>query len=981
MYRNRRLGRAAERVAQALEGRVMLSGTQLLSTADPLQSSTGATSTANLGGDLFYAASDIAGTPSTNGAGYELWKTDGTPAGTVMVKDIDPGTGSSNPTELVTVGNTIFFSANDGTDGYELWKTDGTADGTVMVKDIVTGPGSSNPTDLTNVNGKLFFSAIDAAGQSGLWTSDGTAAGTVELGRVTGSPAGSQITNVNGTAFFTGTDAAHGTELWKSDGTPGGTVLVKDITPGTASSSLGYLTALGSELFFTVPASSDGLYGGALWKSDGTAAGTVLVKQTLASNLYAFDGAIYFAGTDAVGGTQFNNLWKSDGTTAGTVQVTEFHTLQTSFLPVNYATLNGTLIVAEYNLLDDFIYLYRTDGTQAGTVKIAPNVYVDNNQNTFESTLVTANGLVYFIGLPMGGGGVGVYQTDGTPAGTVQADPAAVGQVKPIHLMGQADNTLIFAGVPTSQTTPPQVHQNVYGMSIPPAASGRATFVRADNSTTGAWQGTYGSDGFDFLDGPANLPAYAQVSAANDAQWNWTWPDPNSDARALQAPPPSSGRIAACDYSGSSFTLDVNLTDGQAHQVALYLVDYDYRNRSETVQVSDAGTGQVLDTQNVSGFQGGRWLVYDLSGHVTITVTNNSGSANAVASGLMFDPVTAAGATATFAKADTATLGGWIGTYGTGGYSVIDGTTNLPASAQLSTSGAQEYTWADPATDPRAPQIGPGTQGRVAATLYSFSSFSLDLNLTDGQPHQVGFFVLDFDGAGRIETVQVSDATTGAVLDSRTVSNFAGGQYLDYNLSGHVKITFTNDNPQANAVLSGIFIDPVQTPVTQPPTATASFATADFSTQGNWSGKYGGGGYYIADGNWTLPVHPQPGGMPVAEYDYATNPTDPRALQAEPGSTNRVEAVDYAPTDFTYNLNLTDGKVHQLAIYIADYDYQNRSETIQFSDANTGAVLNTVYAYDFQGGQYVIWNASGDVNIKFTQVSGPNAVSSGVFLD
>ena len=88
----------------------------------------------------------------------ELWKSDGTSSGTVMVKDIYSG-GDSNPYLLTAVGNTLYFQARDGTNGYELWKSDGTASGTVMVKDINSGSSASSPGDLTAIGNTLYFSA------------------------------------------------------------------------------------------------------------------------------------------------------------------------------------------------------------------------------------------------------------------------------------------------------------------------------------------------------------------------------------------------------------------------------------------------------------------------------------------------------------------------------------------------------------------------------------------------------------------------------------------------------------------------------------------------------------------------------------------------------------------------------------------------------------------------------------------------------
>ena len=92
----------------------------------------------NVDGTLYFEASNATD-------GFELWKSDGTAAGTVMVKDINPGPDGSNPSDLTNVNGTLYFEANDGPNGAELWKSDGTAAGTVMVKDIDPGPTSSDP--------------------------------------------------------------------------------------------------------------------------------------------------------------------------------------------------------------------------------------------------------------------------------------------------------------------------------------------------------------------------------------------------------------------------------------------------------------------------------------------------------------------------------------------------------------------------------------------------------------------------------------------------------------------------------------------------------------------------------------------------------------------------------------------------------------------------------------------------------------------
>src|SRR5204862_7141110 len=98
--------------------------------------------------------------------------------------------------------------------------------------------------------------------------------------------------------------------------------------------------------------------------------------------------------------------------------------------------------------------------------------------------------------------------------------------------------------------------------------------------------------------------------------------------RASQ-PAAGAGRIAACWYADASFTVDVNLSDGQRHGLELYFLDWDSTSRAEQVQVSDAATGAVLSTQSIASFPSGVYLDYAVSGHVVITITRTVG-ANAV---------------------------------------------------------------------------------------------------------------------------------------------------------------------------------------------------------------------------------------------------------------------------------------------------------------------------------------------------------------
>ncbi len=334
------------------------------------------------------------------------------------------------------------------------------------------------------------------------------------------------------------------------------------------------------------------------------------------------------------------------------------------------------------------------------------------------------------------------------------------------------------------------------------ATAATAALVNQDTTTRGNWQSVYGTQGYDIVSGAVSLPSYVTVTPAGAATYTWT--TTSSDPRALQTPG-SNNRVASVWYNSGSFTIDVNLTDGQAHDIALSADDYDNKGRSEQIQISSAATGAILDTETISNFSNGIYLQWNVTGNVIITVTRLTG-VNAIIDGVFVDPPSpVTPATAAFIDQDTATQGNWENLYGAQGYDIVSGAVSLPSFATVNPAGKVTYTWTTTSADSRALQT-PGSSNRVAAVWDSSTSFTIAVNLLDGQAHNITLYAVDFDSRGRSEQIQISSAATGAILDTETISNFTSGVYLQWKATGNVIITVTRLTG-VNAIIDGLFLD------------------------------------------------------------------------------------------------------------------------------------------------------------------------------
>jgi hypothetical protein len=186
-----------------------------------------------------------------------------------------------------------------------------------------------------------------------------------------------------------------------------------------------------------------------------------------------------------------------------------------------------------------------------------------------------------------------------------------------------------------------------------------------------------------------------------------------------------------------------------------------------------------------------------------------------------------------FVGTDTTTQGTWKGTYGGDGWAIANDSQSIPSYATFAVANQSNYTWATMTTDPRALQSGVNSW-RTATTWFAASSFSFNVNITDGNSHQIALYALDWDnyGGGRAEMIQILDGTTGAVLDTRNISAFTNGIYLIWNISGNVNINVTLTGG-GNAVVSGLFFESTTVAVSVSPQAVALAAgqTQQFMAQ------------------------------------------------------------------------------------------------------------------------------------------------------
>jgi len=380
--------------------------------------------------------------------GYELWAMDYF-GNAEMLKDINAGDADSYPTVFGQTEDLLFFNARTSLNGYELWVTDGTESGTSMVKDI--NPGTSDGFHGYNgfqyFNDKFYFGANNGTTGEELWATDGTENGTYLVKDIRGensdgnnygsNPTG--FTVIGDTMYFLADDGEHGTEPWMTDGTANGTRMLKDIREGSSDSSDGCgpmgdcddtfqpFYKFGDRIYF---GANDGVHGGEVWYTDGTANGTRMLKDIREEDsngnnygsfycyddiscFYEFGGRLWFRADDGVHGSE---LWYTDGTEAGTFMFADIREEDSN--GNNY----GSYPVLRF-IMEDYFYFsahdgdsqrfFMTDGKQ-----MIMDLDVHSGDIYISGTPVMFDG-EYYMSLRTQPTGYELWKSDGTLEGTV----------------------------------------------------------------------------------------------------------------------------------------------------------------------------------------------------------------------------------------------------------------------------------------------------------------------------------------------------------------------------------------------------------------------------------------------------------------------------------------------------------------------------------------------------------------------------------
>lgn len=506
------------------------------------------------------------------------------------------------------------------------------------------------------------------------------------------------------------------------------------------------------------------------------------------------------------------------------------------------------------------------------------------------------------------------------------------------------------------------------GVFLDPVEVGAAP-TAWDGGTQGHWPSRYGTEGF-WLAGDASQtgPYPGDITFTGATLTNWA-ANPSQPEALLRAGA-GSNRVAAAWTGETNFTCTLSGLPGVPRRIGLYCLDWQGDGtRAQQIDVFERDSERLLDTQVLSNFTAGAYLVWDVAGPLRFRVSGLDGAP--VVSGIFLDPPMPL---VTPAAGDEATQGNWRDLYGLDGWAIPGAGTNPPAYGALNVISAQPLLWSATTSDPRALQRpAPAAPGaRLASAWTGSGAMVFEMRQQGRAMRRLGLYFLDWDNAGRVQRVELLDPAGDTVLHSQVVSNFAGGVYRVWEIAGSVRVRVAPLT--GTPVLSGMFFDPMP---------AASFAGGDAVTRGDWRPKFGVGGHALPGLEPALPAPLTLTNVTAAVTNWSDAPTAPGALQ-DPRSTNDAERVGaaWAGADFLLTLlGAPPSEATRLRAYFLDWDHTQRTQRVDVFDGVTGRWLDTQIISGFTNGLYLGWRLGGPVRLRAGTLNGGEAVLSGLFLD
>ncbi len=424
------------------------------------------------------------------GLGEELWASHGSVGSTSLMANLALDAPASSMRHLATFSDQVLFTACDGQQT-GLWSSDGTADSALLLASLADTQCATDTGPLVMAEGRIYFTV----GIKELWTSDGTVAGTRRVYRLPGSCSFGETMVTLGerllfVVFAPGTD-----QVWLSDGTPDGTGPFSpfDAYPVQGGNTGYRMVSLPGRAHVFIEALGDSGEHANWLSTDGTVAGTELLQRV---DSYPHNEPLQAArlgDTDYVAlGTTLTTLWRTDGTAAGTVEALGFQGFSSRprdvtafgdrlFFVARLSTTEDALWSSDadgqnvvalasfprdeglfgdfaslemlpqgenlYFVVDDGVHgreLWRTDGSVGGT-ELVRDIF-PGTLSSLPRHLTAFGDHLYFSA--NGGSGDELWRSDGTALGTVQVADISIGPLSSApQQLKPTSNRLFFTAV------------------------------------------------------------------------------------------------------------------------------------------------------------------------------------------------------------------------------------------------------------------------------------------------------------------------------------------------------------------------------------------------------------------------------------------------------------------------------------------------------------------------------------------------------